>query len=165
MHAEATGRPAVSRTRDALGLVAFVVLCFGVSALGGVAARSAAAEWYPALRKPSWTPPGWVFGPVWTLLYSALALAGFLAWRGGRARRAPLVYLAQLALNLAWPWLFFVAHRPGPALAAILLLCAAIAATIVAFWRVDKRAALLLVPYLAWVAFAAALNHAIWKLN
>ena len=81
----------VSRTRDVLGLTAFVFLCFGISTLGGKAATAAVAEWYPALRKPSWTPPGWVFGPVWTLLYPLVAVAGWLAWREGRAR-LPLLF-------------------------------------------------------------------------
>ena len=155
----------VSRTRDVLGLTAFVLLCFGVSVLGGTATRSALTEWYPALKKPPWTPPGWVFGPVWTLLYPMVAASGWLAWREGRARFGPLVYLLQLALNAAWPWLFFAERRPGLALLCIAALCLAIVATIAAFWRLSRGAALLLVPYLAWVAFATALNHAIWRIN
>jgi tryptophan-rich sensory protein len=155
----------VSRTRDVLGLTAFVVLCFGVSVLGGRATAEALSEWYPALRKPSWTPPGWVFGPVWTLLYPMVAVAGWLAWREGRARLGPLVYLLQLALNAAWPWLFFVERRPDLALACIVALFVAILATVLAFWRASRGAAILLVPYLVWVGFAAALNHAIWRLN
>jgi benzodiazapine receptor len=162
---ERSARSPVSRTRDALGLLAFIALCFGASVLGGLAVHSAPADWYPGLVKPAWTPPGWLFGPVWTLLYPMVALAGFLAWREGRTRRGPLVYLVQLALNLAWPWLFFGARRLDVAFATIMLLCLAIAATIAAFWRIDRRASLLLLPYLAWVVFAAALNHAIWKLN
>ena len=155
----------VSRTRDVLGLTAFVALCFGVSVLGGMAAAPALPEWYPALRKPSWTPPGWVFGPVWTLLYPTMAIAGWRAWREQRGRVGGLLYLVQLALNAAWPWLFFSERRLDLALAVAVLLCVAVAATIVAFWRVHRGAALLLVPYLAWVVFAAALTHAIWRLN
>ena len=156
---------AVSRTRDVLGLTAFVVLCFGVSVLGGRATLPALAEWYPALRKPPWTPPGWVFGPVWTLLYPVVAVAGWMAWREGRARFGPLLFLLQLALNALWPWLFFAERRLDLALACIVALCLAILGTIVAFWRSSRGAAILLVPYLAWVGFAAALNHAIWRLN
>ncbi|HUL75692.1 MAG TPA: TspO/MBR family protein [Vicinamibacteria bacterium] len=155
----------VSRTRDVLGLTAFVTLCFGVSILGGMAARPGVADWYLTLRKPSWTPPGWTFGPVWALLYPMVAVAGWLAWREGRARLGPLVYLLQLALNAAWPWLFFAQQRPGRALLCVALLCGGILATIVAFWRRSRRAALLLVPYLGWVGFAAALNFAIWRMN
>jgi translocator protein len=155
----------VSRTRDVLGLTGFVVLCFGVSVLGGKATTPALAEWYPALRKPPWTPPGWVFGPVWTLLYPVIAVAGWMAWREGRARFGPLLYLLQLALNGAWPWLFFGQRRPDLALVCIAALFVTILATAVAFWRSSRGAAMLLVPYLAWVGFAAALNHAIWRLN
>jgi tryptophan-rich sensory protein len=148
-----------------LGLTAFVFLCFGVSALGGKAAGAALAEWYPALRKPSWTPPGWVFGPVWTILYPLVAVAGWLAWREGRARLGPLVYLLQLALNGAWPWLFFGLRRVDLAFACVVALWIAILATVAAFWRVSRTSALMLLPYLAWVAFAAALNHAVWRMN
>jgi benzodiazapine receptor len=155
----------VSRTRDVLGLTAFVVLCFGVSVLGGTAIGPAVAEWYPALKKPAWTPPVWVFGPVWTLLYPMVAVAGWLAWREGRARFGPLAYLLQLGLNAAWPWLFFAERRPDLAFFCIAALCAVIVATIAAFWRRSRGAALLLVPYLAWVVLAAALNHAIWRMN
>ena len=155
----------VSRTRDVLGLIAFVTLCFGVSALGGRAAAAALPGWYAALHKPSWTPPRWAFGPVWTLLYPLVAVAGWLAWREGRARLGPLVYLLQLALNAAWPWLFFGQGRVDLALACVVALWIAILGTVVAFWRVSRTAAVLLLPYLAWVAFAAALNHAIWRLS
>jgi translocator protein len=155
----------VSRTRDVLGLTAFVVLCFGVSALGGRATVAALTDWYPALPKPSWTPPRWVFGPVWALLYPLVAVAGWLAWREGRARFGPLAYLLQLALNAAWPWFFFAEHRLGLALACVVALFVAILGTIVAFWRISRGAALLMVPYLAWVGFAAVLNHAIWRLS
>jgi tryptophan-rich sensory protein len=155
----------VSRRRDVLGLAAFVVMCFGVSLLGGRATLDALAHWYPALAKPAWTPPGWVFGPVWTLLYPMLAVAGWLAWREGRSRRATLLFLLQLALNAAWPWIFFGERQVGWALVCVVLLWLAILATLAAFWRVSRGAALLLVPYLAWVAFAAALNAAIWWMN
>jgi tryptophan-rich sensory protein len=155
----------VSRTRDVLGLMAFVTLCFGVSVLGGMATAPALPEWYPALRKPSWTPPGWVFGPVWTLLYPLMAVAGWMAWREGRARIGPLVYLLQLALNAAWPWFFFGQRRLDLALACVVALWLVILATVVAFWRVSRGAAVLLLPYLAWVGFAAVLNHAIWEMN
>jgi translocator protein len=155
----------VSRTRDVLGLAAFVTLCFGVSVLGGKAVAASLPGWYPALRKPSWTPPGWVFGPVWTLLYPLVAVAGWLAWREGRARLGPLVYLLQLALNAAWPWLFFGRGRVDLALACVVALWIAILATVLAFWRVSRTAAVLLLPYLAWVGFTVALNHAIWRLS
>jgi tryptophan-rich sensory protein len=155
----------VSRRRDVFGLAAFVIMCFGVSLLGGRATLPALAHWYPALSKPAWTPPGWVFGPVWTLLYPMLAVAGWLAWREGRSRGGTLVYLLQLTLNAAWPWIFFAERRVGLAFACAIALFFAILATVVAFWRVHRGAAILLVPYLGWVGFAAALNAAIWWMN
>jgi tryptophan-rich sensory protein len=155
----------VSRRRDVLGLVAFVVMCFGVSVLGGRAAAPALAIWYPALVKPSWTPPVWVFGPVWTLLYPLVAVAGWLAWREGRSRAGTLLFLLQLALNAAWPWIFFGQRRVGLALVCVAALWLAILGTIRAYWKVSRGAAVLLVPYLGWVGFATALNAAIWFLN
>ena len=155
----------VSRRRDVLGLAAFVVMCFGVSVLGGRAIGPALAIWYPGLSKPSWTPPSWVFGPIWTLLYPLMAVAGWLAWREGRSRAGTLLFLLQLALNAAWPWIFFGNRRIDLAFACIVAMWLAILATVRAFWPVSKIAAILLVPYLAWVGFAAALNAAIWILN
>ncbi len=155
----------VSRRRDVLGLAGFVLLCFGVSVLGGRATAPALASWYPSLAKPPWTPPSWVFGPVWTLLYPLVAVAGWLAWREGRARSGTLLFLLQLSLNAAWPWIFFGDRRIGLALLCVVAMWLAILATIRAFWPVSKGAAVLLVPYLAWVGFATALNAAIWFLN
>lgn len=156
----------VSRRRDVLGLAAFVVMCFGVSLLGGRATLPGLAHWYPELAKPAWTPPGWLFGPVWTLLYPMVAVAGWLAWREGRSRKGTLLYLLQLALNAAWPWVFFGERRIGAALLVSASLSLAILGTVVAFWRTTSRgAAVLLVPYLGWVVFATALNAAIWWMN
>ena len=155
----------VSRRRDILGLAAFVVLCFGVSLLGGRATLPALAHWYPELAKPAWTPPPWVFGPVWTLVYPMLAVAGWLAWREGRSHRAVLLYMLQLTLNGAWPWIFFGERRIGWALVCVVVMWLAILGTLAAFWRVSRTAAILLVPYLGWVAFAAALNAALWWMN
>lgn len=155
----------VSRRRDVLGLAAFVVMCFGVSLLGGRATLPALAHWYPALAKPTWTPPEWVFGPVWTLLYPTVAVAGWLAWREGRSRRGTLLYLLQLTLNAAWPWVFFGERRIGWALVCAVVLWGAILGTVVAFWRVSRGAAVLMLPYLGWVGFALALNAALWRMN
>ena len=155
----------MSRSKIILGLGGWVLLCFGAAASGAVFMPG---EWYAALKKPSWNPPGWVFGPVWTTLYTMMAVAAWLVWkRGGftAQRRALVPFLAQLALNAAWTPLFFGLHRPGLAFAEILLLWLAIAWTIVAFWRVHRVAAGLLCPYLAWVSFAAALNGTLWRLN
>lgn len=156
---------AVPRSRDALGLVTFLALSFGVLVLGGRAVSQGLVDWYPRLHKPAWTPPSWVFGPVWALVYPAMAVAAWRAWREPGGRRGALLYLVQLALSAAWPWLFFSQHRLDLALADAVLLVVAAAATIVAFWRVHRGAALLLAPYLGWLGFAAFLAHAVWRLN
>ena len=147
------------------GLAVWLVTCFAAPALGFA---SGPGEWYAQLQKPSWNPPGWVFGPVWTALYAMMGVAAWMIWRRGgfRVQRLPLaLFLAQLALNAAWTPLFFGLHQPGLAFLDIALLWLAIIATIAAFWRVQRTAAALLVPYLAWVSFATFLNFTIWRLN
>ncbi|MBM3878024.1 MAG: tryptophan-rich sensory protein [Verrucomicrobia bacterium] len=142
-----------------------MAICFVAPALGIFAMPG---EWYASLRKPSWNPPGWIFGPVWTALYAMMAVAAWLVWRrGGFAaqRRALTMFLVQLALNAAWTPLFFGLHWPGVAFAEIVLLWLAIVATLFAFRPVSRVAAWLLVPYLAWVSFAAVLNFELWRLN
>ena len=148
-----------------LGLCGWLLLCFAAASPGAVFMPG---EWFAALKKPSWNPPGWVFGPVWTALYAMMAAAAWLVWqRGGwKEQRKPLlIFLAQLALNAVWTPLFFGLHRPGVAFAEIVLLWLAIVATLVAFRPVNRTAAWLLVPYLAWVSFAAVLNGTLWRLN
>jgi tryptophan-rich sensory protein len=125
-------------------------------------------EWYADLNKPAWNPPGWIFGPVWTALYAMMAVAAWLVWQQGGfvVQRRPLgMFLAQLALNALWTPLFFGLRHPGLAFAEIILLWLAILATLLAFRPVSRTAAWLLVPYLAWVSFAAVLNGTIWRLN
>ena len=156
------------RTRDILGLAAFVVLCLAISALGGWATATSVTTWYPTLTKPAFNPPNWVFAPVWTALYLMIAVAGWRVWkaRGFAGARAEMsVYALQLALNLVWSFVFFGAQAIGAALVEILVLLAAIVANVWLFWRVDRVAGLLLVPYAAWVSFAAVLNDALWRLN
>ena len=148
-----------------VALCLWIFLSFSAAAVGALTPPGA---WYAALHKPPWNPPGWLFGPVWTALYTLMAVAAWLVWRRGgwAAQRRPLaLYLGQLALNALWTPLFFGLHQPGLAFAEILLLLAAIAATALAFRRVSPAAALLLVPYLAWVSFAAFLNFTLWRLN
>ncbi len=151
--------------RDLIGLVTFVLLCFGVSILGARATVPALRPWYETLAKPPWTPPGWVFGPIWTILYPLIAISGWTIWREGRSRVAVLLFLLQLALNAAWPWLFFGQRRPDWAFVDVVVLLVVLVATVVVFYRLRRRAAFLLLPYLAWVLFAAALNLAVWRLN
>ena len=149
--------------------VAALAVCITVTFLApALGAWAMPGEWYAALRKPSWNPPAWIFGPVWTALYLMMAIAAWLVWRRGgwAVQRRPLtLYLVQLALNAAWTPLFFGLKMPGAAFAEILLLLAAIVATATAFHRVSKAGAALLVPYLAWVSFATFLNFTLWRLN
>ena len=161
-HTEQIQRPARRRW---LALAGWLLLCFAAAALGGLFMPGA---WYASLQKPSWNPPGWIFGPVWTALYAMMAVAAWLVWRRGgfAAQRRPLsLFLAQLALNAAWTPLFFGLKNPGLAFAEIILLWLAIAATLAAFRPVHRGAAWLLVPYLAWVSFASVLNFTLWRLN
>ena len=151
-----------------LVLALFVIICLGTAALGAAWTNLSVGDWYVTLAKPSWIPPKWVFGPVWTTLYIGMAIAAWLVWRNkglGEAWLPLLLFGVQLFLNAAWSALFFGMRNPGIAFADIVLLWFAILATIVAFRRVSNLAATLLVPYLAWVSFATALNWSIWRMN
>jgi benzodiazapine receptor len=146
-----------------------IVIALAAGVIGGLATASSVTTWYPGLAKPAFNPPNAVFGPVWTVLYVLMALAAWRVWRAGpaqgRRRQALTLYAVQLGLNLAWSVIFFGLRRPDLALADIAALLAAIVATAAAFWRVDRPAALMLIPYAAWAAFASALNFEIWRLN
>ena len=154
--------------RQTLGLIISVVICFGVAGFGGLVTDPQVPAWYAKLAKPEWTPPDWVFGPVWTVLYLCMAVAAWLVWRqaGIAAARVSLTLFAvQLVLNGFWSLLFFGFQQPGIASLEIVVLWAAILATIIAFWDRSMWASLLLVPYLAWVSFAVFLNWTIWRMN
>jgi benzodiazapine receptor len=158
----------MSRTRAIIGLVVFIAICFIAAGMGALFNQSSIAEWYPALRKPSWTPPNAVFGPVWSVLYLMMAVAAWLVWRRAGlsgAAAALLLFGLQLASNVAWSGLFFGLRMPGAAFADILVLWGLIVATVVTFWRVSPAAGILMAPYLGWVSFAAALNLAVWRMN
>jgi translocator protein len=162
-----TASPTLSTSSQAIGLVFWLLLAFGAAAVGALASASA-SEFYRDLARPSWAPPGWLFGPVWSVLYALMGAAAWLVWRVrgfGGARSALLVFVVQLAANALWTWLFFAWRQGGLAFAEILLLLALIFATIVLFWRVNRLAAVLLFPYLLWVSFASALTLSTWRLN
>jgi benzodiazapine receptor len=153
---------------DVVGLLGFVLICLVAAAVGGAATVASVRTWYPTLRKPSWNPPAGLFGPVWTVLYLMMAVAAWLVWRTRDAIDVmwPLgIFGVQLLLNVLWSVIFFRQRRPGRALVDIALMWLAIVATAVAFWPHDPIAALLLLPYLAWVSFAAMLNLSIYRLN
>lgn len=151
--------------REIAALCGFLLLCLGVGALGGIATAQSVGSWYPGLIKPSFNPPSWVFGPVWTLLYLMMAVAAWRVWRKAGWGVELNVWAAQLALNCLWSFLFFGLRSPGLALLDVIPLLALILLTIRFFQPVDRPAALLLTPYAAWVSFATLLNAAIWQLN
>jgi translocator protein len=146
-------------------LAGFLAVTFGVTAIGGIVTSGSVGSWYPTLAKPSWNPPAWVFGPVWTALYVMMAVAAWLVWRKSGWNSALAWFAVQLALNAAWSPLFFGLHRIDLALVDLVALWAAIVATTVAFWNVTPVAGGLFVPYLAWVSFATVLNFTIWRMN
>lgn len=149
-----------------LALAIALLVCFGAAALGGWATARGLRDWYPALRKPSWNPPDAVFGPVWTIVYLAMAVAVWLVWRsGGDVPVALGLFALQLALNVAWSVVFFGQRNPRGGLVVIVSLWLSIAATLIAFVSIDPLAGALFIPYLAWVTFAAVLNGTIARLN
>jgi len=156
-------------SRQWLMLAIFVSICIAVGGFGAIYTESPRAVWFDTLRQPDWSPPAWLFGPVWAILYLFMAVAAWLVWRNARSYRqtagALILFGIQLALNLAWSGIFFGLRSPGAAFIEILILWVAIVATMIAFWRVTRLAGLLFVPYLLWVTFASALNYAIWQLN
>lgn len=152
--------------KDILALVGFVGLCLVVGGVSGYLTLGGVRDWFPTLVKPSFNPPNWIFGPVWTLLYIMMGVAAWMVWRqGGDINLALWLFFIQLSLNFLWSLLFFNFHRIDLALIEIAALWISIAATLTAFWQIDLRAGLLLVPYLAWVSFASILNAAFWRLN
>jgi len=155
--------------KNGLKLVIAVAAPLAVGALAGIATSAGGASWYPTLVKPPFNPPAWVFGPVWTVLYVLMGIAAFLVWRRGLAapgvQAALAVFLVQLVLNGLWSLVFFGLRRPGWGLVEIALLWLAIGGTAWLFRRVSPAAAMLLLPYWAWVSFAAVLNASIWWLN
>jgi len=145
-----------------------IALTLAVSVIGGLATAHSVDSWYAGLSKPSFNPPNWVFAPVWTTLYFLMAIAAWRIYLGpeSRSRRAALaLYGVQLALNLGWSPIFFGLRAPFPALLELALLLMAIVGTAVSFWRLDRPAGLLLVPYALRSAFAFVLNLEIWQLN
>ena len=157
----------LSRQKQIVGLAAWLGVSL-IAALIGSAASVQAGPFYTELSRPAWAPPSWLFGPVWSVLYAMMGVAAWLVWREGgfrAARSALTLFLAQLALNALWTWLFFGWHRGALAFADILLLWALIVATLIAFGTIRPLAGVLLIPYLLWVTYAAALNYAVWQLN
>ncbi len=137
--------------------------------IGSVFTSSSIPTWYATLTRPALNPPSWVFGPVWTTLFAFMGIAAFLVWKKGLKRKdvkiALGIFLGQLVLNTFWSIIFFGLHSPGGAFIEIIFLWLAILATIIAFVKISKPAAWLLIPYILWVSFASYLNFMIWILN
>lgn len=155
--------------RDWWALAGFIVLSQGAGAVGSLFTAPAIGGWYATLARPELAPPNWVFGPVWTTLYLLMGVAAFLVWKQGWQRKevkiALGIFTVQLALNTLWSIIFFGSRSPGGAFIEIIFLWFAIAATMWTFAKASKPAAWLLVPYIAWVSFAAYLNYIFWMLN
>lgn len=157
----------LTKKQQILGLLGWLALSFVAAAVGS-AATIRAGSFYVDLVRPEWAPPSSVFGPVWTTLYIMMAIAAWLVWRTGgfrAAKGALILFVVQLAFNALWSWLFFAWQLGAAAFAEVLVLWLLIAATLLAFWRIRPLAGVLLIPYLAWVSFASALNYTLWQLN
>ena len=150
-------RPRPTSVAMLLGLLG---VCFAVAAVGGASTAQGVRDWYPGLDKPPWTPPAWAFGPIWTALYTAMAVAAWDVWRRrGPRLGVPLgLFALQLGLNALWSPVFFAWHLTGVALGILTGLWVSIAACIVAFWPRSRAAAALMAPYLLWVSIAWSLN-------
>jgi translocator protein len=157
------------KTHEIAPLIVSLIAPLAVGGLGAIATFSAIPTWYAALNKPSWNPPNWLFGPVWTVLYVLMGVALFLVWRQGweapGVRPAVILFSAQLVLNLAWSVVFFGLRSPGGGVVVIVILWLLIAATIVAFFGRNVSSGALMLPYIVWVTFAGVLNVTVWVLN
>ena len=151
--------------KNAVGLIGWLAVTFAAAWIGS---RYMPGDWYASLVKPSWNPPNYLFGPVWTVLYVLMAVAAWLVWRkAGFSGAGPTLtlFVVQLALNALWSYLFFGQHRPDMAFVDIVALWIAILVVAVQFWRVDRTAGWLMAPYVLWVTFASYLNYVLWRLN
>lgn len=150
-------------------LVISIAIPVTIGATAGFFTATGVDSWYQTIQKPSWNPPGWIFGPVWTTLYIMMGIALYLVWKSDASynlkKTAITLFAVQLVLNFFWSFIFFNQQQPGWALVEIIVMWGAILITIFAFAKVSKTAAWLLVPYISWVSFATILNYTIWKLN
>ena len=157
----------MSLGKQMVGLIVWLVISFAAVSIGAIASAHA-RDFYQELARPLWSPPGSVFGPVWALLYTIMALSAWLVWREGgwhANRKALLIFLGQLSFNVLWSWLFFAWRFGAGAFIEIIVLCLLIAWTISQFWGRQRLAAVLLIPYFCWCSFAATLCFTIWQMN
>lgn len=150
-------------------LLISIIVCEAAGIIGSIFTSPSIPTWYANIARPSFSPPNWVFGPVWTILFALMGIAFYMIWKKGfdkkEVRMAALVFGFQLVLNIFWSIIFFGLESPGLAFAEVIFLWIAILATIISFYRIDKTAGYILIPYILWVSFAAFLNYNIWVLN
>ena len=158
-----------SRLQDVLRLFVSLAACFSAGFIGSIFTRDSVRDWYTLLLKPAFTPPPWLFAPVWFLLYVLMGISAFLIWRKGirdsQIRESLVIFIIQLFLNILWSYAFFVLKSPLYGLIVIVPLWTAILLTIINFYRASKTASFLLVPYIIWISYATALNFSIYILN
>lgn len=157
-----------SKQNFSYSIIISIIIAEGAGIIGSVFTVSGLKDWYLTLVKPSWNPPSWVFGPVWTILYALMGIAAAMVWQQKDAPGAKLalqIYGVHLVFNVLWSILFFGLKNPGLAFAEIIMLLALIIITTVLFWKISPWAGALMLPYIAWVSFAAYLNYTIWRLN
>lgn len=146
-----------------------ISICLLAAIIGSVFTTPSIPGWYKTLNKPSFSPPNWIFGPVWTILFILMGISLYLIWtddKNNNAKKAPfIIFILQLLVNIFWSVAFFTIHSPGLALSVIAVLWLLILSTIISFRKISKLSAYLLIPYLFWVSFASILNFSIWKLN
>ena len=156
-------------TIDFTKLIISIVACEFAGIIGGIFTSRSIPTWYKKLKKPSFNPPNWIFGPVWTTLYLLMGISLYIIWNSGTNDPIKIIAMAlfgvQLILNVIWSILFFGMRKPSYAFIEIIFMWIAILATIIIFYPISSLAAILLVPYLLWVSFASILNYYIWKLN
>lgn len=154
---------------NVIKLIIAIAIPLVVGGISGFFTVNSVQSWYLTINKPSWNPPSWVFGPVWTTLYVMMGIGLFLVWKADTSTELKKIAIAlfavQLLLNFFWSLIFFQQHQPGWALVDLIALWVFIVLTIFAFAQVNKTAAWLLVPYISWVSFAGILNYTIWRLN
>jgi translocator protein len=151
-----------------LSLLVSLAICYAAAWVGSAVTRPAIKNWYAHLAKPSWRPPNWAFAPAWTVIFTLMAFAAWIVWNRHETLfvlPALCLFGIQLALNMAWSAIFFGLRRPGLAVVEIACLWVAILVTLIQFWGIAPLAGWLLIPYLAWVAFAMVLNFTIWRMN
>jgi len=157
------------KIKNILKLIIAIAICQLIGNIGTIFTISAISTWYVTLQKPSFTPPNWLFGPVWTTLFTLIGISLYLVWNKGlenkNVKSSIFIFFLQLVLNVFWSFLFFGLKFPFYAFIEIIILWIAIAVTIFKFYNVSKKAGLIIIPYLVWVSVALALNYYVWILN